>query len=75
MTKTTQNGIATMEDIELSTEAQREQAALQVSIEQMRAERLELEAQNRALQALIEREERLSVHLREVLKESKFERQ
>ena len=60
-----------MEDIQLSAEAQREQNALQSSIERMRVERLELEEQNRALQALIDREERLSAHLREVLKETK----
>ncbi|HLK59642.1 MAG TPA: hypothetical protein VKU00_23985 [Chthonomonadaceae bacterium] len=64
-----------MEEIELSPEAQREQAALQASIERMRTERLELEAQNQALQVLIEREERLAAHLREVLAESRAERQ
>lgn len=64
-----------MEDIELSPEAQREQAALRVSTERMRAERLELEAQNRALQALIEREQRLAAHLREVIAASRAERQ
>lgn len=64
-----------MEDIELSPEAQREKAALRASIERMRAERQELEAQNRAIQALIEREERLATHLREVLTASRAERQ
>lgn len=64
-----------MEEIELSPEAQREQEALRGFIEQMRAERLELEAQNRNLQALIEREERLAAHLREVLAMSRAERQ
>ena len=56
-----------MEDIVLSPEAQREQVALRASIERMREERLELDAQNRALQALIEREERLAEHLRKEL--------
>ena len=64
-----------MEDNALSPEAQREQAALQHSIERMRAERLELDAQNRALQALLEREAQLAAHLREVLAESRAERQ
>ena len=64
-----------MEDIELSPEAQREQAALRAATERMRAERLELEAQNRTLQSLIEREERLTAHLREVLAASRAERQ
>jgi hypothetical protein len=64
-----------MEDIELSPEAQREQAALQVSINRMRAERLDLDTQNRAIQALIEREQRLAGHLREVLTASRAERQ
>lgn len=58
-----------MDESELSPEAQREQVALQSSIARMRAERLELEAQNRALQGLIEREERLAAHLREVRSE------
>jgi hypothetical protein len=57
-----------MEDIVLSNEAQREQASLEALIDRMRAERLQIEAQNRALQALIEREEKLSAHLRDVLK-------
>lgn len=64
-----------MKEIELSPEAQCEQAALQNSIDRMRAERAELEAQNRDLQALIEREERLATHLREVLAASRAERQ
>lgn len=64
-----------MEQIELSPEAQREQAALRAATERMHAERLELEAQNRDLQALIEREERLQAHLREVLVASRAERQ
>jgi hypothetical protein len=64
-----------MEEIVLSPDGQREQTALQASIERMRAERLELDAQNRALQALIEREERLAAHLREVLVASRAERQ
>ena len=64
-----------MEDIELSPEAQCEQAALKAATERMRIERLELEAQNHALQALIKREERLTAHLREVLTESRSERQ
>jgi hypothetical protein len=63
------------DETELSPEAQREQAALQAATERMRAERLELEAQNRDLQALIEREERLAAHLREVLVASRAERQ
>jgi hypothetical protein len=53
-----------MEEIVLSPDAQREQTALQASTERMRAERLELDAQNRALQALIECEEALAVCLR-----------
>ena len=64
-----------MKDIALSSKAQREQTALQASIEKMRAERLELDSQNRALQALIEREERLAAHLREVLAAFRDERQ
>jgi hypothetical protein len=56
-----------MEEIALSVEAQREQAALRASVERMREERLALEAQNKALQALIEREKRLASHLREVI--------
>ncbi len=64
-----------MEESELSPDAQREQAALQVSIERMRIERLELAAQNRDLQALIEREERFAAHLREVIAASCAERQ
>jgi hypothetical protein len=64
-----------MDDFQLSPEAQREQAALQASIERMRVERLELDAQNRALQALIEREERLAAHLKEVIAMSRAERQ
>ncbi len=64
-----------MEDIELSPEAQREQVALRAVTERMRTERLELEAQNRMLQSLIEREERLTAHLREVLAASRAERQ
>ena len=64
-----------MEDTELSPEAQREQAALRVSIERMRSEHLELAAQNRDLQALIEREERFAAHLREVIAASRAERQ
>ncbi len=64
-----------MEEIGLSAEAQREQVALQASTERMRAERLELDAQNRALQSLIDREEALARHLREVLATSRAERQ
>ena len=64
-----------MDVIELSTEAQREQSALLVATERMRAERLEFEAQNRTLLTLIEREERLAAHLREVLTASRKERQ
>ena len=64
-----------MEDSALSPEAQREQVALQASIERMRTERLELDDQNRGLKALIEREERLAAHLREVLAASRAERQ
>ncbi|WP_309707660.1 hypothetical protein [Armatimonas sp.] len=64
-----------MEDIELSPEARREQDALRASTQQMRVERLELEAQNNALQALIERERRLSVYLKEALATSRAERQ
>ena len=64
-----------MEESELSPDAQREQAALRVSIERMRIERLELAAQNRDLQALIEREERFAAHLREVIAASGAERQ
>jgi hypothetical protein len=67
MRKTTRKGNAIMEDIELSPEAQREQVALQASIERMRAERLELDAQNRVLLALIEREERRAARLRKEL--------
>lgn len=65
----------TMEDIELSPEAQSEQVALQAATERMRTERLELEAQNHALQALIKREERHTSHLRKVLTASRSERQ
>ena len=64
-----------MEEIELSPEAQREQVALRASTESMRQERLQLEAQTRELQSLIEREERLAAHLRAVLAESRAERQ
>lgn len=64
-----------MEEIELSPEAQHEQQALRDSIERMRTERQELEAQNRALEVLIERENRLAAHLREVLAMSRAERQ
>lgn len=64
-----------MEEVALSTEAQREQIALQASIERMRAERLELDVQNCALQSLIEREETLTAHLREVLAATRAERQ
>ena len=64
-----------LEDIELSHEAQREQAALRLSIERMRAERLELEEQNRELRALIEREERLAAHIQEDLVAFRAERQ
>lgn len=64
-----------MEEIVLSAEAQRERIALQDSIERMRAERLELDSQNRALQSLIDREEALAQHLREVLAASRAERQ
>ena len=67
-------GNATMEDRDLSLKAQHEQRALQKSIERMRAERIELDAQNRALQSLIEREESLAAHLREVLAASRAER-
>jgi hypothetical protein len=75
MGETVPKGLETMEDIELSPEAQREQAALKAATEQMRAERLELETQNRALQALIEREEGLAAYLREALARSRAERQ
>ena len=68
-------GKAKMEDYTLSQEAQREQIALQQSTERMRAERLVLDAQNRVLQSLIEREEWLAAHLREVLAASRAERQ
>lgn len=64
-----------MEDTELSPEAQREQDALRASLQRMRMERLELEAQNNALQALIERERRLSLYLKEALSTSRAERQ
>lgn len=64
-----------MDDIVLGPEAQREQIALQASTERMRTERLELDAQNRALQALLEREQTLAAHLREVLAASRAERQ
>jgi mannitol/fructose-specific phosphotransferase system IIA component len=64
-----------MEEIALSVEAQREQAALRASVERMREERLALEAQNKALQALIEREKRLASHLREGIAASRAERQ
>ena len=64
-----------MEEIQLSPAAQREQAALQASTERMRAERLELESENHALQSLIEREKRLAAHLREVIAMSRAERQ
>jgi hypothetical protein len=75
MWRTTRKWDTIVEDIVLSPKAQREQAALQASIDRMRAERLELGAQNRALQALIEREEKLTAHLREVLETSHAERQ
>lgn len=64
-----------MEEIEFSPEAQREQDALRISLQRMRTERLELEAQNIALQALIERERRLAAYLREALATSRAERQ
>ena len=64
-----------MEQIQLSPKALREQAALQASTARMRIERLELEAENRELQALIEREEQLAAHLQEVLAASRAERQ
>jgi hypothetical protein len=64
-----------MEEIELSPEALREQASLRASTEAMRKERLLLEAQNKALQALIEREKRLAEHLRAVIASSRAERQ
>ena len=63
-----------MEDIQLSPEAQREQAALQAATERVRIERLELESHNHALQAIIKREERLTAHLKEVLAASRTER-
>lgn len=64
-----------MDEIKLSPQARREQAALQAATERMRTERLEVEAQNRELQALIKREETLAAHLREVLAASRAERQ
>ena len=64
-----------MEKSELSVEAQREQDALQASLQRMRAERLELESQNSALHDLIERERRLAAYLSEALGTSRAERQ
>ena len=64
-----------MDEIELSPAAQAEQVALQKATERMRAEKHELEAQNRILQTLIDREERLATHLREVIAASRKERQ
>jgi hypothetical protein len=64
-----------MEDTELSPEAKREQDALHASTERMRTERRELEAQNNALKALIERERRLATYLREAIATSRTERQ
>jgi hypothetical protein len=58
---------APVDNIVLSAEARREQIALQASTKRMRAERLEIDAENRALGALIERQERLAAHLLDVL--------
>jgi hypothetical protein len=70
-----QDGKIPMEKSELSVEAQREQDALQASLQRMRAERLELESQNSALHDLIERERRLAAYLSEALGTSRAERQ
>jgi chromosome segregation ATPase len=64
-----------MEEIELSADAQREQAELRKSSARIRAERADLDAQNEALRSLIKREEALAAHLREVIADAKAERQ
>ena len=64
-----------MEEVQLSPEAQRQEAALEAATERMRAERLEIDAHNRALQALIEREEQLAASLQEFLDNYHRERQ
>ena len=63
-----------MPEIELSQAAKREQAALIATTERMHANRLQLEAENIALQNLIDRELRLTEQLREFLAFSRVER-
>ncbi len=57
-----------MKEIQLSPEAQCQEAALEAAMERLRVERLKSDAQNRALQSLIEREEQLATQLQEVLR-------
>jgi hypothetical protein len=64
-----------MEEVELSAKAKRQDAALESATERMRAERLKIDAQNRALEALIEREEQLAANLQAFLDNYHRERQ
>ena len=64
-----------MEEVQLSPEAQQQEATLEAATERLRMERLNTDAQNRALQALIEREEQLAAELQEVLDNYHRERQ
>lgn len=64
-----------MDEVELSAKAKRQDAALEAATERMRAERLKLDAQNRALEALIEREEQLAANLQAFLDNYHRERQ
>ena len=64
-----------MEDIQLSPEAQRQDDALEATTQRLRAERSKIDAQNHALQALIEREDRLAADLQAFLDNYHRERQ
>jgi len=64
-----------MEEIQLSPQALREQAAIRASTQRMRAERLQLEEKVKALELLVERKERYLLHLHNILAEAEAERQ
>ena len=73
--KTIRKGLAKMDEIELSPEAQREQAGLQAATERMRAERIAWEEKAKALEALVRRKEALVRRQQAFLAEIRAERQ
>jgi hypothetical protein len=75
MGETIGKGDATMEESELSPEAQRERQAVKESNVRLRAERLAWEERARALEALVLRKEEMVRRQQEFLAEIQAERQ